>query len=77
MERKNDDAMKIFTAILVAALLTSCASASVDEASTPGSELGFSLNIFKAVVAETKADSNVTVSPGKILMKFVRSFPLM
>ena len=32
MERKNDDAMKIFTAILVAALLTSCASASVDEA---------------------------------------------
>lgn len=55
--------MKTLLFIFMMVLFTSCSPKAVQMSSTPESELGFSLNLFRKALESSKADANVSVSP--------------
>lgn len=55
--------MKILTLIAAATLLASCSAKSVQQTSSQGSELGFSLDLFRTALSVSSSDANVSLSP--------------
>ena len=55
--------MKAFIIFATMTLLVSCAPKVQEDSVVPGSELGFSVKVFRNALRQSAPDENVTVSP--------------